>query len=133
MKSFLLLSISAVIMILVLASCNSQIETKYISKDDIAKMFANEGYTVQFEEWPPAKSGNFPIHLTPTVIKLGGEEEIWLFEFDDLSKANDELSKNTDKDKRIYYKDLYVMMYNGENQTIINILKNHFTVTDWKR
>lgn len=59
-------------------------------------------------------------------------EEVFVFEFDSVEKAQDELGDNVDVGKMVYSKDAFILMYNGENQIIIDTLKEHFTEVHWK-
>jgi hypothetical protein len=100
--------------------------------EDIGFWFADKGFTLTIVAWPAGRSENFPVSLTPKLMKLD-TEEIFVFEFDSVDKALDALGENTEIDKTVYIKDAFVLIYPGANQTIIDVLKAHFAEADWKK
>lgn len=108
-----------------------------IGLENIGFWFADKGFILTIIDWPPNRSERFPSYLTPQLMKLSDNEktfveEVFVFEFDSVEKAQDELGDNVDVGKMVYSKDAFILMYNGENQIIIDTLKEHFTEVHWK-
>lgn len=103
-----------------------------IGLENIGFWFADKGFILTIADWPAGRSERFPSNLTPQLMKLGGTEEIFVFDFDSVEKAHNELGDNTDSNKMVYTKDAFILMYSGTNQTIIETLEAHFDQAYWK-
>lgn len=108
-----------------------------IELENIGFWLVDKGFTLTIIAWPPGRSERFPTNLTPRLMKLGDNEktfveEIFVFEFDSVEKAQNELGDNADINKMVYTKDAFILMYPGENQVIVDTLKEHFAQAYWK-
>lgn len=108
-----------------------------IELENIGFWLVDKGFTLTIVDWPPGRSERFPTNLMPRLMKLGDNEktfveEIFVFEFDSVEKAQGELGDNVDSNKLVYSKDAFILMYPGTNQVIIDTLKEHFAEAYWK-
>lgn len=112
-----------VVCLMSMGVCGCDRNEASLSDDVLAAMFQVAGMKTNIEEYPAARSENFPSSCMSDKILVCGEEEIFLFSYQDHGEYIDEfVSRNW----KVYYKDDLLLVYRGENKLVLDVLEKNF-------